>query len=275
MGITIGGPLLFRGGAKALENANIEHNKRLARIAVGQRITRAADDAVGVAIAEQLNVQLRSFGAAVRSASDAVSVAQVADAGAQAVSEDLARIRELSVQAGSDLLGANDRAAIQAEIDQRTANISQVVSTTEFNGAKLLDGSLSSKSFQVGPDAADAVSLSIASLDTSALGVEGIDVSSGSSARAALDAADGAIEATGEARGAIGAFQSGVEARISSLRSASAATAGARARIADADIAQEVAALTRSQILEQGALAAHAHAGASERLVASLLGGGD
>ena len=118
MGISVGGPLLFRGGAKALETAQTEHKKRLARIAVGQRITQAADDAAGMAISEQLNVQLRSFGAAVRNASDAVSTAQVADAGAEAVNEDLARIRELSVQAANDTLNASDRKAIQAEIDQ-------------------------------------------------------------------------------------------------------------------------------------------------------------
>jgi flagellin len=117
-------------------------SKSLERLSSGFRINRAADDAAGLAISEKLRAQVRGLAQAIRNAQDGISMIQTAEGALNEVHAMLQRMRELALQAANDTLSAEDRAAINQEIQQLRAEIDNVSGRTTFNGKKLLDGSL-------------------------------------------------------------------------------------------------------------------------------------
>lgn len=135
-------------------------NVALQRLSSGLRINSAKDDAAGLAISERMTTQIRGLNQAVRNANDGISLAQTAEGAMQEITNNLQRIRELAVQASNASNSASDRAALQAEVAQRIAEIDRVATQTEFNGLKLLDGSFTSQSFQVGANAGQTISIS-------------------------------------------------------------------------------------------------------------------
>ncbi|MBL8373706.1 flagellin [Accumulibacter sp.] len=144
----------------------------LQRLSSGLRINSAKDDAAGLAIAERMTSQIRGLNQAARNANDGISLAQTAEGALGAVTENLQRIRELSVQAANATNSASDRAALNAEASQLVAEIDRVATTTQFNGVNLLDGTFTSQNFQVGASANQTIQInSIASARSSALGV--------------------------------------------------------------------------------------------------------
>lgn len=117
--------------------------RALERLSSGFRINRAADDAAGLAISEQMRGQIRGLGQAVRNAQDGISMAQTAEGALQEIHTILQRMRELAVQATNDTLTASDREQIQGEVDQLVSEVNRISNNTEFNARILLDGSLS------------------------------------------------------------------------------------------------------------------------------------
>lgn len=117
-------------------------SKSLERLSSGFRINRAADDAAGLAISEKLRAQVRGLAQAIRNAQDGISMIQTAEGALNEVHAMLQRMRELALQAANDTLSAEDRAAINQEIQQLRAEIDNVSGRTTFNGKKLLNGSL-------------------------------------------------------------------------------------------------------------------------------------
>jgi len=143
----------------------------LQRLSSGLRINSAKDDAAGLAISERFTAQIRGLNQGVRNANDGISLAQTAEGALKEVSSNLQRIRELAVQSANATNSASDRTALQAEVAQLVAEIDRVAANTKFNGIALLDGSFTSKAFQVGADANETVSItSINSARTSAIG---------------------------------------------------------------------------------------------------------
>jgi flagellin len=143
----------------------------LQRLSSGLRINSAKDDAAGLAISERFTTQIRGLTQAVRNASDGISLSQTAEGALASVSENLQRIRELAVQSANSTNSSTDRAALQAEVAQLTAEIDRVATQTQFNGLSLLDGSFSAQQFQVGANAGQTIAISsIASARASALG---------------------------------------------------------------------------------------------------------
>ncbi len=141
------------------------------RLSSGLRINTAKDDAAGLAISERFTAQIRGLNQAARNANDAISLAQTAEGALGSVGSNLQRIRELAVQAANATNSASDRAALQAEAAQLIAEVQRVGTQTEFNGVKLLDGSFTSKVFQVGANANETITLaSIVDSRTSVLG---------------------------------------------------------------------------------------------------------
>ena len=132
----------------------------LQRLSSGLRINSAKDDAAGLAISERFTTQIRGLNQATRNANDGISLAQTAEGALSEVSNNLQRIRELAVQASNATNSTGDRSAIQAEVDQRIAEISRVGSQTEFNGLKLLNGSFTNQDFQVGANASQTIRIS-------------------------------------------------------------------------------------------------------------------
>lgn len=132
------------------------------RLSSGLRINSAKDDAAGLAISERMTSQIRGLNQAIRNANDGVSLAQTAEGALGETSNSLQRIRELALQSANSTNSASDRAALQAEVNQLKQEIDRVASTTEFNGLKLLDGTFTAQSFQVGANANQTISVTMA-----------------------------------------------------------------------------------------------------------------
>jgi flagellin len=146
-------------------------NTSLQRLSSGLRINSAKDDAAGLAIASRFTSQIRGLNQASRNANDGISLAQTAEGALGEVTNNLQRIRELAVQSLNATNSASDRTALDAEVQQLKAEVDRVASTTSFNGVKLLDGSFTSQSFQVGANANETISVaSISSARTATLG---------------------------------------------------------------------------------------------------------
>lgn len=141
------------------------------RLSSGLRINSAKDDAAGLAISERFTTQIRGLNQAVRNANDGISLAQTAEGAMASVTNNLQRIRELSVQSSNATNSLTDRQALQAEVAQLISEVNRVANQTEFNGTKLLDGSFTGQSFQVGANAGQLITVqSTADARTSVLG---------------------------------------------------------------------------------------------------------
>ena len=141
------------------------------RLSSGLRINSAKDDAAGLAISERFTSQIRGLNQAARNSNDGISLAQVAEGGLGSIGNNLQRIRELAVQSANATNSTSDRAALQQEVTQLSAEIDRVATQTQFNGLNLLDGSYQAQQFQVGANAGQTITVAgIASARTSALG---------------------------------------------------------------------------------------------------------
>src|SRR5438128_7630484 len=132
----------------------------LQRLSSGLRINSAKDDAAGLAIADRFTSQINGLNQAARNANDGISLAQTAEGSLASIGDNLQRIRELSVQAANATNSASDRASLQLEVSQLTAEIDRVATQTAFNGTNLLDGSFTSKAFQVGANVGQTITVS-------------------------------------------------------------------------------------------------------------------
>ena len=141
------------------------------RLSSGLRVNSAKDDAAGLAISERMNAQAKGLAVAARNANDGISLAQTAEGAMGKVGDMLQRMRELAVQSSNATNSKTDRAALQAEVTQLTAEIDRVAKTSSFNGTKLLNGSFAGAVFQVGASAGDNITVGgIANMKTDALG---------------------------------------------------------------------------------------------------------
>ena len=129
------------------------------RLSSGLRINSAKDDAAGLAISERFSTQIRGLDVAVRNANDGISLAQVAEGSLTEIGNNLQRIRELSVQSANATNSSSDRAALNAEVKQLTSEIDRVAKQADFNGTKLLDGTFTSQLFQVGANSSQAIAI--------------------------------------------------------------------------------------------------------------------
>jgi len=142
------------------------------RLSSGLRVNSAKDDAAGLAISERMNSQIKGMNVAARNANDGISLAQTAEGALGKVGEMLQRMRELAVQSANATNSTADRSALDAEVQQLKSEIGRVASTTSFNGQKILDGTFVNKSFQVGANSGESITVaSVANAQTNALGV--------------------------------------------------------------------------------------------------------
>jgi flagellin len=132
----------------------------LQRLSTGLRINSAKDDAAGLAISERFTTQIRGLNQAIRNANDGVSFAQTAEGALSTAGDALHRIRELSVQSVNDTNSSSDRQALNNEVGQLIAEVNRISTATQFNGRNILDGSLSTLTFQVGANQGQTISVS-------------------------------------------------------------------------------------------------------------------
>ncbi len=251
----------------AVQNRMGSHFSKLAS---GRRITSAADDAAGLAIAERMGAARTGINQGIRNLHDGVSVARVAEGGLEQTSSNLIRMRELTVQAGNGTLNSDDRAMIQQEFDQLAAEVSRVSEVTEFNGRSLLNGDTGGSGSLAIEDGSggESLQLDIGDQSATALGIDGLDVSDSTS----LAAIDQAINSVSSTRASIGAFSNRAEFRIEGQRVAEENLAAAESRIRDLDIAKETSERTKDSILFEAQLGLRAQANLASQSVMRLIG---
>jgi flagellin len=265
------------------------NNDRLAqsveRIASGIRINRGADDAAGLAISEALRSDIRALRQGIRNANDGISLINVTEGALNEQSSILIRLRELSSQAATGTVGSTERATIQLEFTALRNEVDRIAATAEFNGQKLVDGSLSSSVagdnqilIQIGIDSTSNsrinlnTEVNLQAITASSLSLDVLSVTTAGAALTALDSINSAIAIVTAGRGAVGAVQNRLVRSISNQSVAVENLQAAESSIRDADIAEEVATLTRNQILVQTATAMVGQANLIPQSVLQLLG---
>ena len=262
----------------SINKATMGLNTAMERLSTGKRINSAKDDAAGLAISSRMTSQVRGLSAAMRNANDGISLAQTAEGAMGEIGNMLQRMRELAVQSANGTLSASDRTALQSEVVELSAQIGDIANRTTFNGTKLIDGTATALTLQTGMNAAETVTLAIASTDADDLGTAGLKISAVTMATqagavASLAAIDAAIDTVNTNRAGLGAVQNRLEATVSNLTSTVTNLTEARSRIEDADFSAETTQLAKSQILNQAATAMLAQANQSQQGVLSLLRG--
>ena len=264
------------------------NNGRLAqsveRISSGIRINRGSDDAAGLAISEGLRSDIRALRQAVRNANDGVSLINVTEGALNEQSGILIRLRELASQAATGTVGSTERATIQLEFTALRNELDRIAQTTEFNGQKLIEGSLASSAtsashilVQVGLDSTSHsrinlnTEVDLGQMTSTGLSIHELSVTSADAALTALEQVNTSIGTLTAGRGKIGAVQNRLIRTISTISIAVENLSAAESAIRDADIAEEVALLTRNQILVQAATAMVGQANLIPQSVLQLL----
>ena len=264
------------------------NNNRLAqsveRISSGIRINRGSDDAAGLAISEGLRSDIRALRQAIRNANDGVSLINVTEGALNEQSGILIRLRELASQAATGTVGSTERATIQLEFTALRNELDRIAQTTEFNGQKLIEGSLASTVtsanhilIQVGLDSTSHsrinlnTEVDLGAMTSTGLSIHELSVTSADAALTALEQMNTSIGTITEGRGKVGAVQNRLIRTISNVSIAIENLSAAESAIRDADIAEEVALLTRNQILVQAATAMVGQANLIPQSVLQLL----
>jgi len=277
MALRINYNLASASAQRGLGASQDAYAKQANRLSTGLRINSASDDAAGMAVSEKLKNQVRGLNQAQRNAQDGVSLVQTAEAGLSETHSLLARMRELAVQASNDTLSASDRANLDAEFTQLSAEIDRISSTVAFNGIYLLNSGMSTGlTLQIGANNGDTFTLTIQGAQYSTLYANNTvltvtTIGFQSAASAVISAIDTTVNAVSTRRANLGALQSRLESVGRSIAVASENTAAANSRVADADIASSMSELVRSQILQQAGISVLAQANQAPALVLQLL----
>jgi len=274
MGLRVNNNISSINAQRNLSNTTERLQKSLQRLSSGLRITRAADDAAGLAISESFRAEVRSLTQAQRNANDGISLLQIAEGALNETSGILIRMRELAVQAANGTLGSAERSTVNQEFQALRSEIDRIANVTEFNGTQMLN-STSSITFQVGADntANDRVTVSGVQATASAVGVSAsVAVSTAAGAQSALAVIDSAISTVASLRADFGTVQNRLESTIRSLAVSIENTTAAESRIRDVDFANETAELTRNQVLQQAGVSVLGQANVSTQSALSLLG---
>jgi len=276
MGMRISTNLASINAQRTLTQSQSAIQKSMAQMSSGSRITKAADDAAGLGVSENLKSQIRSYSQATRNANDGISMVQVAEGGLGEISNILTRLRELAIQSSSDTVGDTERGYISKESDQLINEVERIAKTNRFGKISMLDGKAGNYDIQVGinnNDFEDRISFNASQLDatTSSLGIEGLDLGSKSGAQSMLMTIDGAQEKVSGFRANIGAIQNRLESATSNLGVQHENLSAANSRIRDTDIAQASADAARNQVLLQASTATLAQANQQPQLALKLI----
>ena len=277
MGFRINTNVSSIAAQRSLSTVNRESQNTLAKMSSGTRITRAADDAAGLAISEKLKAQIKSNAQANRNANDGISMVQTAEGGLDEISNMLTRLRELSIQSASDTVGNTERGFTDMEYQNLKKEIERISQVTEFNGTKLLAGQGDKLDFQIGAnnDAfQDRISYDVADVNASAasLGVDGIGVNTKEGAQSSLETIDNAIEKVSGQRASLGAIQNRLISTSNNLQITNENLSAANSRIRDVDYADVAAKNARNNILGQAGTAVLAQANTQGQNALRLIG---
>ncbi len=241
------------------------------RLSSGKRINSARDDAAGLQISSRLTSQINGLNQGSRNANDGISLAQTAEGALEEYTGTLQRMRTLAVQASNASNSANDRLALDAEFSELEVELTRISTDTGFAGENLLDGTYTAKQFQVGADAAQLISVTIATDFQAASVLSTVGVTTLTSAQAAITKIDTGLQSVNDTRADLGAKQNRFSSIIRSNDNSAQNLSASRSRIQDTDYAAESAALARSSVLQQASSSMLAQANQQPQIALSLL----
>jgi flagellin len=273
-------PAMITGNA--LRNVGRELEKSLEKLSTGLRINRAADDAAGLSISEQLRTQVSGLNVGGRNAADGKSLVNIAEGALIEVEAMIQRMRELSIQAANDTLTSKERSYCQVEFDELRTEIDRIVGCTQFNSMRLLDGSApwgtTGGVLHIGPNdnssGNDVVLITVAGVSTGALSIDSasnVFVTDQLAATASITSLDTALNSVNELRARLGAITNRLEHAITNQENQEQNMQAAESVIRDADFAAETTRFSRNQILQQSSTAMLAQANSVPQSVLSLL----
>lgn len=261
----------------SLNKVNKEQTDSFSKLSSGNRITKAADDAAGLAISEKMKAEIRSTQQANRNANDGISMIQVAEGGLNETSNILTRMRELAIQSASDTVGDAERGMSNLEYQQLKSEMDRISKVTEFNGKKLLDGAGEKYEFQVGTKGDEFENrISFESSQVSAgiesLGVSSLEVGSKEGAQDSLASVDSAIEKVSSQRAVLGSLQNRLTSTSNNLQTYTENMSAANSRIRDVDYAEETAKQARNSIITAAGTSVLAQANMNGQAALKLIG---
>ena len=277
MGFRINTNVSSISAQRSLSVNNRESESNLAKLSSGSRITKAADDAAGLAISEKMKANIRSMKQADRNANDGISMVQTAEGGLNEVSSILTRMRELAIQTSSDTVGDVERGMTNMEYQNLKLELDRISQVTEFNGKKLLNGEGGMYDFQVGAnnDAfQDRIGFDAGTVNSriDSLGVAELEVSTKTGSQESLSAIDSAIEKVSGHRAFLGAIQNRLTSTSNNLQVTVENMSAANSRIRDVDYADATATKAKNDILSAAGTSVLAQANMSGQNALKLIG---
>ena len=273
---------LYAERVLGISNANIQGN--IEKLASGERINKAGDDASGLAVSEKLRSQIRGLNQAGRNIENGVSFLQTTEGYLQETTDILQRVRELAIQASNGIYSDEDRMQIQVEVSQLVSEVDRVASQAQFNGMNMLTGSFGrwdgakTMQFHVGANVDQNVRVYIGTMTATALGLknadgdnEQISIATPDLANATLGAVDNALLRVTKQRADLGAYQNRFEMASKGVNVAAENMQAAESRIRDTDMAAEIVDYTKNSILTQSGTAMLAQANSQTQNVLALL----
>ena len=254
----------------------------LERIATGIRLQRSGDDIGAMAVSESLRGDVTSLRQGAKNLNDGISLIQTADGALNEQTSILIRLREITSQSATGTIGDTERATVQLEFSALRAEFDRIANSTEFNGQKLLDGTLAASSsnstvLQLGVDSSDSnrfdlnQKLNLTAITSSALGFSTDSIATDTGALTAMANLSTAIEKLSAIRGRVGAVQETLDYSKAAMAAHVENLTGAISTMRDADFAEEFASMTKNQILVQGAAAMIGQANLIPQSVLTLL----
>jgi flagellin len=259
--------------AMRAQNASVAADRILGtameRLSSGRRINSASDDAAGLAVATGMTADIRAMSQGIRNANDGISLAQTAEGALDEVTNMLQRVRELAVQSQNGTLTDDDRAFLNTEVTELSAQMEDILNNTRFNGVEVFGAT--DVTFDIQIDSDRSVTLTSTALDVADFAAAEFAVDTAAGASTTITNVDAQIDAVNTTRSSLGAGQNRLEAAINSLTTTVTNLSDARSRIMDTDYAAETTALAKAQILSQASTAMLAQANQSQQNVLSLL----
>ena len=283
--------------ARSLNTSYSKLSDSVRKLASGLRVMNSGDDAAGLAVRELLRADIAALNQGVRNANDAISLIQTADGTLGVIDEILIRMKELAEQAATGTYNSDQRLIIESEYQAMASEITRIANATAFSGVALLNGNLSSDTFDgsglqstgkllvhfggSNDSSMDYYYINIGNATASALGLgsagsssrAGYAISTQSLAKAALDALNYAIISKDKIRASLGALQNRLENTVSNLQIQADNLQAAEAQISDVDVSLEMTEFVRQQILSQSAVSMLSQANSLPRLALSLIAG--
>ena len=277
MGLRIATNIASQSVQKNLKEVSNAGSAQLEKLSSGKRITKASDDAAGLAIATNLEAQTKGLRQATRNANDGISLIQTAEGGLNETSNILVRLRELTIQAASDTVGESERGFLDKEYQQLTKEVDRISDSTTFNGSQLLNGKgKGSMDFQVGAFAGEQNKITFDSSETdassSSIGIDGSGIGNKDDALSAISVVDGAISKVSGQRANLGSIQSRLGSTVKNLETQTINQDSARSVIQDVDVAEASAALASNQVVKNAAVSTLAQANQIPNSALRLIG---